>query len=640
MKNCRAMLADCRLATAALSLLGLTNGAAVTRFDALQPGTNQGAVDTNGTLRPNGQAFGNGGLNGTQGTDGAAADGRSHAPSQGGASGSGNVAIATASAGSAASLALQHTAGDSLFFQGGNATTTVSVTSDGGWSIEPRAVYSGHGTLYVVYQHGVGAVESALSTLNFAEVSATGRKLSDVVVATNAALECNNGELLKTSTGALLAFWNLWDYRVSTSGLSIYVSRSTDQGVTWSAPAICATNPTPRGKDLNAHGRGVQVGGMLIKPFCAYGGAWQTVSRDDGLTWSAPALMVPAHAAAFFEPSLCVARNGSILAALWGMHAGQAAQSTNYLCVTTDGGATWSAPRPTFAAKSLIDLVQLQNGSLLASYRPQSASALVFRTSSDAGATWSAETTVDANMMYGRYSSAVEVQSNRVALLYGAQNSSTTADLRMQYGGSGDRPPPGGVRGGAAGATALLNSNPCPGPAALPGATNGAAGNGNQGALSTGGAQHPAYYTSGWSMSPVAPHHLCMAATATNASKTSSCHLGVPGTNMSWGCTLLWDGAESNGAAVCITVLLYEVTTNHTEVARYLTMTNWAAAGLYNNITNNVAATQGVPLAFTWTPTNIAVSETVVINIQANGSFGGVNRNKAVQLTAPWCRSR
>jgi predicted neuraminidase len=202
------------------------------------------------------------------------------------------------------------------------------------------------------------------------------------------------------------------------------VTKSTDQGVTWSTPVqLVKGDVGGRGPVRNKPIR--LQDGTLLAPASVEGEYWDAfvdISEDQGHTWEASG-MVPLDHGHF--PG-----QGVIQPTLWESDSGQvhmllrSTAGTIYRSDSNDKGKTWCPCYPTTLPNnnSGIDLVKLKNGTLVLVYNPVGVdrgerTPLVVRSSFDNGQTWEQELVLEDAPGEYSYPAIVE-KDNRVYITY------------------------------------------------------------------------------------------------------------------------------------------------------------------------------------------------------------------------------
>ncbi len=184
-------------------------------------------------------------------------------------------------------------------------------------------------------------------------------------------------KLARLADGTLLLSYFVIDWstepRHTTHGT--YVRRSTDGGRTWSEPAAVGTAMTGPGGDVIAwsasHGAAAEVpGGDVLIPLYGRlpGVPWQQAtvvrSTDGGRTWptAGEVLLAAADDVHFQEPTLTVLDDGQVVALI------RTTVGHAWMCRSTDGGHTWTAPQPTDMPASSHHALPLSTGEVLVTY--------------------------------------------------------------------------------------------------------------------------------------------------------------------------------------------------------------------------------------------------------------------------------
>ncbi|GIX02965.1 MAG: hypothetical protein KatS3mg112_1902 [Thermogutta sp.] len=168
--------------------------------------------------------------------------------------------------------------------------------------------------------------------------------------------------------------------------LGVWMMRSEDGGVTWSAPYDCLVN-SPHGPIQLQDGRLLYAGKDL----------WRTkrvgvcVSQDDGRTWEWLATLPVRQGDdpnQYHELHAVETTEGRLVLQLRNHNPQNAGETLQ--CESEDGGKTWSTPRSIGVWGLPSHLIRLRDGRLLMSYghrrKPFGCQA---RLSSDGGRTWS-----------------------------------------------------------------------------------------------------------------------------------------------------------------------------------------------------------------------------------------------------------
>ncbi|MHB8863543.1 MAG: sialidase family protein [Pirellulaceae bacterium] len=174
--------------------------------------------------------------------------------------------------------------------------------------------------------------------------------------------------------------------------LGVWMLRSTDSGVTWSAPYRCLVN-SPHGPVQLTDGRLLYAGKALweISPEQVAGRTGVCESTDDGLTWRwlADLPVRPGDdSQQYHELHAVETADGQLILHIRNHNPTNAAETLQ--SESSDGGKTWSVPHPIGVWGLPSHLLRLRNGHLLMSYghrRPPFGNQA--RVSGDHGRTWS-----------------------------------------------------------------------------------------------------------------------------------------------------------------------------------------------------------------------------------------------------------
>ena len=191
-------------------------------------------------------------------------------------------------------------------------------------------------------------------------------------------------------------------YRHATDHVSIdgdaRIRYSSNNGSTWTAP-VTVRSHTVEGWDVRACGLAVMPDGTVwMSYFISDGTLYPAVkvmkSTDGGVTWSAPVTVTSSFTTVCSVPSKVVrALDGTLLLPIYGNTTGSELW-TSAVVRSTDGGATWGG-QVTIAAQSgpasfnETEIVLMPDGTLVALIREESSGRIFRSVSTDNGLTWS-----------------------------------------------------------------------------------------------------------------------------------------------------------------------------------------------------------------------------------------------------------
>lgn len=196
----------------------------------------------------------------------------------------------------------------------------------------------------------------------------------------------------------------------------IRCARSTDGGVTWSAPLTIHDPEIHAFVHVATDGHGTWVVAWDANGF---GGITASRSTDGGLTWSAPFALAPYAPQTYASRPRIAADGTGAWVATWSSYAhlggGQFTDRDLVMVRSTDGGASWSAPVPlnvTAATDSGMDtavhLIAAPNGTWLASWvstesfgGPATGYRVFVARSTDRGLTWSFPQPIESRTVGG-----------------------------------------------------------------------------------------------------------------------------------------------------------------------------------------------------------------------------------------------
>ncbi|MGE5741761.1 MAG: exo-alpha-sialidase [Candidatus Aminicenantes bacterium RBG_16_66_30] len=180
--------------------------------------------------------------------------------------------------------------------------------------------------------------------------------------ADGAAEPCWNPVLFRPAGGPLLLFYKVGPSPARWRGM---LTRSSDDGRTWAEP-----EPFPDGIIGPAKNHPVEMAdGTILCGSSTEDGGWRVhfeTTKDKGATWAMTAPINEGKIPGLIQPALLRTWINGITA-LMRSDAGRIYASQSY-----DGGATWSAPRPTVFPNpnSGLDAVTLEDGRHILVYNP------------------------------------------------------------------------------------------------------------------------------------------------------------------------------------------------------------------------------------------------------------------------------
>ncbi|HEY3452983.1 MAG TPA: sialidase family protein [Bryobacteraceae bacterium] len=234
-----------------------------------------------------------------------------------------------------------------------------------------------------------------------------------------------------------LARWRAVNRRTSEAQrkelLGTWMLRSTDGGMTWSAPYRVPLN-SPHGPVAVSGGRLLYAGKQLWSPGTKVGVA---ESSDDGKTWRWLA-DIPARPGDrvedYHELHAVEAADGRIVVHIRNHNTANRGETLQ--CESSDGGKTWPTPHPISVWGMPSHLLRLRNGNLLMSYGYRRAPfGNQARISKDHGRTWSAPIVISDDAPGGDvgYPSTVELANGQlVTVWYETMAGSPRAVLRKK----------------------------------------------------------------------------------------------------------------------------------------------------------------------------------------------------------------
>lgn len=263
----------------------------------------------------------------------------------------------------------------------GRADVVVAKAADGKRAFFADIVRLRSGRLLAVYREGV-AHTGQDGRIMLTESADLGLTWSTPRMVVDSPLDDRDPKIFQASDGTVLLSFFETDWTATVKlPVGTFVSRSTDDGATWSEPVHAGTNlQYPGGKPQSAasHGPVVEVtGGELLLPL--YGvlpggkGNSATVVRstDGGRSWSKDTESVIAEngvddttAIGFYEPVLAVLPGADRVVAF--VRSNEA--RVGYLAHSSDAGRTWTPAKRTKIPASSHHLLRIGGDSLLLTY--------------------------------------------------------------------------------------------------------------------------------------------------------------------------------------------------------------------------------------------------------------------------------
>ena len=286
------------------------------------------------------------------------------------------------------------------------ASTRESIIyQDGG--LFPVAAQAADGSLLAVLRGGAGHLGLA-GRIDLVRSRDNGLTWAPPVTIADSAVDDRNPAFGLTPKGTLvLAYYHqasydeTGKYTPEMGNFSVRVTRSVDNGLTWSEPYKITDFHGFRG---SPYGRIIQLGdnaiGMSVYSTVDQpgypGGSYLLRSYDDGLTWEAPALIGKGRD----ETSILSLPNGDLLAA---MRKTKRDEQSLAISRSNDLGRSWSgAVEITGSMQHPADLVMLDDHRVLLTYgNRQPPFRIEGRISEDLGATWRPELLTFSGHLYG-----------------------------------------------------------------------------------------------------------------------------------------------------------------------------------------------------------------------------------------------
>lgn len=236
--------------------------------------------------------------------------------------------------------------------------------------------------------------------------------------------------IMASSSGRLIVGY---DHRspYNADAFSAWLIYSDDDGATWSSEYEVAS-ATYDYTIFTSQGIELPGGDILIPAFANdSGGPYKALvfkSEDDGATVSSE-VVIADDTNDFEETQIRRLASGDIIALMR-----DTANACIWRSVSSDDGATWSAPTNVLTANGRPDFVEITPGLLFMQLRNNNANSYArFTYSDDDGETWAALQNVDGASDVLMYSAPVVTSDGEVAVLYSLETSGTDADIYLRH---------------------------------------------------------------------------------------------------------------------------------------------------------------------------------------------------------------
>jgi len=224
----------------------------------------------------------------------------------------------------------------------------------------PTAERLKNGDILVVYYDSPDHVSPA-GRISIVRSTNQGRTWSDPAVLVDGPRDERDPSVMETARGTVLVSYFESDMSRAPTAQGVFVVRSTDGGRTWSAPALVTS--TLGGAATSAKIVQLENGDLLLPMYGGRGASPDALavvirSTDDGLTWPAEseATIASAPGVSFVEPAIA-SLGGS---RLFAMIRTEGAERNGYESYSTDGGRTWSPPARTAIVAQASDLLPIR----------------------------------------------------------------------------------------------------------------------------------------------------------------------------------------------------------------------------------------------------------------------------------------
>lgn len=252
-----------------------------------------------------------------------------------------------------------------------------------------------------------------------------GKTWSPAETVVDTPIDDRDPSITQLANGDLLCVYMSYDPTRKPGTHQVFTIRASDDGKTWSEPARV---PTPlTGNEAVSTPVVPLADGRLLLP--VYGQMLEATkppscvavleSRDLGKTWESLSL-VRSKDSESHEPCLLPMPDGRLLMLI---------RPTMTSCESTDGGKTWTEPKPIGVQGDAPYLLLTSKNLLLCAFRHRPTASTCVIYSRDFGRTWSDMVTLDR--VLGAYPSMVELPDGRILVVYYTEGSGS--DIRCLY---------------------------------------------------------------------------------------------------------------------------------------------------------------------------------------------------------------
>lgn len=325
----------------------------------------------------------------------------------------------------------------------------ITVTHDGDYNAIPALARAANGTLIMIYRKATGHTSSKGVIVKKTSTDDGATWSAETTIVNDATYDAREPGLTKLANGDLILAYVLYNQAGLGSllpGDQVYVKKSVDNGVNWSASVTVTTGFTSHGY---ASASVVELAnGDLLMP--TYGDdigdtLWSckvSKSTDAGATWAFLATIADGDALGrrCDEPNIVLMNDGSLLCAHQ-MEAGDQSSDFVGISTSTDSGATWATPTMMWALWGNPHMTHLANDHVIITTREWVTRKIIARSTTDGGTTWSDSVVLDTSTYFEmEYAQGLELYPGLIGVVYSVQLTSDyngDADIRWLWMGEG-----------------------------------------------------------------------------------------------------------------------------------------------------------------------------------------------------------